>query len=267
MTSQDTSSAPAQPEPITQRFSRHAALRSEFVYGRGYQGPASTTVFAELAGMARVAPGSRVLDVGAGLGGDAFRLATRYHAYVVGLDIAPDMTQLCLERTAADGVTSVEFLTGDVLSTELAHDSFDVVWSRDCGMYLTPQGKADTWHALRQLLRCGGRVVLTDYCRGRQRGSAEFERHVAECGHHYATIEEYASLVTEAGLADVHVVDRTADLHESLVHEVAELARRRADFLARYSVAEYDNLMRRWERKLDFTAAGELIWLQLTATG
>jgi phosphoethanolamine N-methyltransferase len=253
------------PESAAQRFSRRSALASERVYGRGHQGPAGEDVFAALAGRCRLEPGMRVLDVGSGLGGDAFRLSRRFGVEVVGIDASADMTQVCRERAAAEGTVGATFVTGDVRTEPLEPGSFDVVWTRDCGMYLAVPDKRLVWRRLYDALAPGGAVVVTDYCRGFEVGSAEFESHVVACGHHIVTRAEYREVMASAGFVDVLAEDRSADLHSSMRDERAALVQRRAAFVAEFSEGEYESLVHRWDQKIEFTAGGELVWMLATA--
>ncbi|MEU3662051.1 methyltransferase domain-containing protein [Streptomyces sp. NPDC032940] len=252
-------------ETIGQRFSRHSALRSEKIYGRGYQGPSGFDVFSRLTAKLDWTPGLRVLDVGAGLGGDAFRMAERFGATVTGLDVSPDMTGICRQRAADGEVTGVEFVTGDVRTADLREASYDVVWTRDCGMYLPADDKYRVWKRLHSLLRPGGQVLITDYCRGAQEASAAFEQHVRECGHHLLTLDGYREVLESAAFTAVTVEDRTEELLTSMRGELSRLETERPAFLAEFTEDEYRALVDRWQKKIQFSADHELVWMVLTA--
>ena len=153
------------------RFSRRSALRSERVYGQGYQGPAGDTLFEGFTARRRMRPGMRILDIGSGLGGDSMRLGARCGARVTGLDMATDMTEICQERLLRDPVAGVNFVTGDIRTVLLPEPGFDLIWTRDCGMYMPVPDMRPTWSRIHASLAAEGQVLLTDYCRG------------AECAH------------------------------------------------------------------------------------
>lgn len=102
-------------------------LRSELIYGDGFQSPGGVAGFrATLADRMPIANGMELLDIGSGLGGAVFDLASRFSVQITGIDTAPVMTQLASKRQSAldpDGHTY--FVTGDVYSTELHPDNFD----------------------------------------------------------------------------------------------------------------------------------------------
>jgi len=261
MPSSNTSAAPS----VTERYTRHVALRHERLYGRGYQGPGSEEVFEALAARVDLRAGARLLDVGSGLGGDSFRLAQRFGLSVVGLDAAPDMTAICQERAQEYDSLDVSFVSGDIRTVDLRSESFDVVWTRDCGLYFPVPEKPRMWSRIYQLLKPGGQVLLTDYSRGRTDASARFEEHLTTTGQHPVAISEYTAIVESVGFADVTAEDRTEDLLGSLLRERKRLVDEEADFLTDFSRAEYDTVLDRWNKKIAWCESGELSWTVLTA--
>ncbi|MFJ8015683.1 methyltransferase domain-containing protein [Streptomyces sp. NPDC096339] len=250
------------------RYSRRVALRHERLYGHGYQGPGQEAVFAELTDRLDLRPGLRLLDIGSGLGGDSFRLAERHGLTVVGLDAAPDMTAVCVERAAEQRLSGVSFVSGDVRTTELlTPDSFDVLWTRDCGAFVPPSDKLPAWRRLYGALRPGGQVLVTDYCLGPQGASAEFAAKMAAWGQYMLTPDAYGEMLDAAGFAEVVVEDRSVHLMESMLEGRRLLLDERESFLREMTVEEYDGLLDRWDRKIGFCARGELVWMVLTARG
>ncbi|QHT57082.1 methyltransferase domain-containing protein [Cellulomonas sp. H30R-01] len=255
------------PATIAHRYSREVALRHELLYGRGYQGPAEPEVFDALAARAALRAGADVLDVGSGLGGDAFRLATRFGVRVVGLDASPDMTDLARERQEVDAPgADVELVCGNVLTSDVVRPgAFDVVWTRDAGAFLTHDEKPVAWRRLHDALRPGGSVLVTDYCLGTSAASAEFGERMLAWGQHMLTLDAYADLLTSCGFADVVTEDRTADLVASQEHGLRVLEERGDDVRALLSPEEHADLTRRWRTKLTHSTSGELVWMVLTA--
>jgi len=250
---------------LDRRFSLRGALRSEWVYGRGYQGPAARAIFDDLAGRQPLWPGMNVVEIGSGLGGDASRLAGTYGARVMGLDASADMTRESRDRAGRAGMARVSFATGDVRSHDLPAAAFDLVWTRDCLMYLSVEDKTLAWARLFDSLRPGGRVLVSDYCRGAARCSDAFETFHEESHYQLATFETCAAVVTGAGFVDVRTEDRTADLLVSLREEQARLLSEVDGFLAMFTAREHSDLLERWRRKIELVERHELTWLVMTA--
>ena len=240
------------------RYTRRSILRSERMYGQGFQSPGQQGAMAWACALLDLRPGTRVLDVGSGLGGPAAYLAREHGAHVVGVDTAPAMVELSRERAARDGLADVTFLLGDVRSLDLPERSFDVVWSRDTILYV-PEKDA-LWRRLHALLRPGGQLLVTDFCRGEATLAPDFAEYVASCGYHLQSIPAYAATLRDAGFAGVHPSDETARFERSLRDELDRLAATRESFLAEFGPEDYAYLVDRWRKKIAFCASGQLRW-------
>jgi phosphoethanolamine N-methyltransferase len=230
------------------------------IFGEGYvsTGGAATTEDLCLRLGAALRPGARVLDVGSGIGGAAFHLARTYGVRVTGIDLAEEMVAIALERAARSGMTeSVRFLLGDVLETEFA-EPFDIIWSRDAFMHIPD--KPRLFSRLHRLLDDGGRLVITDYARGKAPASPEFERYIETTGYHVVEPSEYGRLLESAGFVDVFVDDATARFIEILQSETDRLVANRSEFLATFSETDLTYLVDRWAMKVGVCRRGDMKW-------
>jgi phosphoethanolamine N-methyltransferase len=242
------------------QYGRTSILRYEKIFGEGYvsTGGHATTLdlCARLGALLR--PGVRVLDVGSGIGGAAFHLARTYGATVTGIDLAEEMVAIAREQSARQGQSrSVSFLLGDVLEIRFEHP-FDVAWSRDAFMHIPD--KPRLFARLSELLATGGRLVITDYARGKAPGSPEFERYIETTGYHVIEPEAYGELLRAAGFTDVVVDDATKKFVAILKSEMDRLAANRADFLTSFTEADLNYLVDRWAMKVRFCQAGDMKW-------
>lgn len=240
------------------RYNTRNILRSERMYGEGFQSPGKLAILEEFCSRLALRPGLRVLDIGSGLGGSAFYLAEHYQAQVLGLDVAPTMVALSSERRDARGLTSVHFENGDVRSHDLAAGTFDLVWSRDCILYI-PE-KDVVWAQVARAVRPGGQVFITDFCRRSEAVSAEFQEYLDAVHYHLQDISTYAAAMERAGLAIVSAEDQTARFIAEMERELATLEQNRAEFLKEYSESDYHYLTSRWEKKLSFCREGSFRW-------
>lgn len=82
-----------------------------------------------------LAPGTRVLDLGSGIGGPARRMAERYGWTVTGIDLTPDFVDTARRLTSLTGL-QVEFVQGSALDLPFADASFDLATLIHVGMNL-----------------------------------------------------------------------------------------------------------------------------------
>jgi phosphoethanolamine N-methyltransferase len=242
------------------QYSRNGILRYEKIFGDGYVstgGPETTADLCAKLGDA-LRPGVRVLDVGSGIGGAAFHLASEYGAEVTGIDLSPEMIGIAQERRREAGAPStVTFHLGDILTMPFER-KFDIVWSRDALMHLPD--KPGLFSRLHSLIEPGGRLVITDYARGTTQGSPEFRAYVEQTGYHLTDPDSYGKLLEGAGFVDVVVEDATGKFIEILGREIERLTAHRQDFLTSFPEGDLNYLVDRWSMKVGFCEAGDMKW-------
>ncbi len=114
--------------------------------------------------MAGVGPGSRVLDVAAGAGGQTIAAVRRVgpNGYVLATDISSNLLEFAAESARQAGLANVEtrVVDGEGLD-ELEEGSFDAVISRVGLIYFPNQQKALA--GMRRALKPGGKIAAVVY--------------------------------------------------------------------------------------------------------
>jgi phosphoethanolamine N-methyltransferase len=242
------------------QYSRTGILRYEMIFGAGYistGGPETTVYLCEKLGP-KLQPGVRVLDVGSGIGGAAFDLARRFGAKVTGIDLAPEMIAIGLERAREwNAPKDVHFIVGDVLEYPFT-EPFDVIWSRDALMHIPD--KPRLFKHLYDLLAPGGCLVITDYAKGTGAGSPEFQAYIKSTGYHVIDPSSYGKLLEGAGFVDVEVEDATDKFIDIMKREAGRLAASRDEFVKHFSEKDLNYLIERWAMKDGFCRAGDMKW-------
>ncbi len=124
-------------------------------------------------GLDQLPSGSRVLDVGCGIGGSSRILAKEYGFDVLGITISRAQVKRANELTAKS--LSCRFEVMDALDMKFEKSSFDGVWSVEAGPHM-PDKQLFADELLR-VLRPGGVLAVADW---NARDSAFGERNVLE---------------------------------------------------------------------------------------
>ena len=112
-------------------------------------------------GLDQLPAGSRVLDVGCGIGGSARILARDYGLNVLGISISPAQVERATQLTPSG--LSCRFQVMDALDLQLPDQSFDAVWSVEAGPHMpNKQRYADE---LLRVMRPGGLLAVADWNR------------------------------------------------------------------------------------------------------
>ena len=108
-----------------------------------------------------VVPGNRVLDIGTGVGEPALTAARVVgdNGHVIGIDIAPEMLEIAIERAMVAGAGNVRFQVGDAEELNFAPASFDAVISRNAFQFIGNLSRAlgGVW----QILDFNGRLAFS----------------------------------------------------------------------------------------------------------
>lgn len=118
-----------------------------------------------LAGLADLAPGQRVLDLGAGIGGPSRVLARHFGARVTALDPTQRFCRLNATISERAGLAGqIEVVEGDARELPFADESFDVVWTQ--AILQSIADKRAVAAEVRRVLAPNGRYVLFEIVAG-----------------------------------------------------------------------------------------------------
>ena len=240
------------------QYSTSSILQYEAVYGEGFISPGGREMAIELIGQMGLAAGSRVLDVGCGLGGSAFIMAREYGLQVDGIDLSKNMLALANAKLSEQGLSDrIKLEWGDCLELDRA-EIYDAIYSRD--VFLHIENKSRLFSVLNQSLRFGGQLLFTDYCCGSQPWSEEFTAYVEDRGYCLHTLPDYAELISAAGFEQVvyqDLTDRFIKILESDIETIAEMD---------LDPASRVKLEQSWRQKVNRSQAGDQRWGLFTAT-
>lgn len=183
----------------------------------------------ELAHLADFSPGSRVLDVGSGVGGPARTIATEFDCHVTGIDLVQEYCRVAEMLTKRVGLSDrVSVHHGNALDLSFDDDTFDVVWLQHVGMNIDDKDRL--FEELYRVLRPNGRLALHEICAG-PGGPPHFPVPWADDPSisFLVTAEEMARLLTDTGFSELTRADTTDESLEWFQGKLETMAARPAD--------------------------------------
>jgi ubiquinone/menaquinone biosynthesis C-methylase UbiE len=188
----------------------------------------------------RLAPGKRLLDLGAGSGWPGLYLARRSGCDVTLADLPVDGLRAARRRAARDGLTGACWLAAaDGASLPFADRSFDAIQHADVLCCLT--AKREVLAECRRVIRGGAPMIFTVISVTPGLGREERERALAAGPPFKAESRLYPELLAETGWRLGDTIELTAQYARSLRRMIEEEdARERAlvDILGEAEVAD-----------------------------
>ena len=125
-----------------------------------------TNMSRELASLATLRPGMRVLDAGCGVGGPALWLAATYGVEVVGVTLSEVQLGRARKYAAKRKLDHlVSFEIADFTKLAQADGTFDVVWAQESVCHVPAAGKQAFLSEANRVLKPGGRLLMEDWFR------------------------------------------------------------------------------------------------------
>jgi SAM-dependent methyltransferase len=170
-----------------------------------------TDAIRDAAAFLGLGPTSRVLDIGAGVGGPARFLAHTTGCHVTALELQRELHDVGVDLTRRAGLESrVTHACGDALTYPLADSGFDAAISFLAVLHIPDRSKL--MRRLAQALRPGGRCYIEDLCQRAPFAPDDLEdlRTVVH-GVVVTSIADYVRDLAQAGFVEIVPTDLTPD--------------------------------------------------------
>lgn len=206
-------------------YTREFVAALEFIWGEGFLSPGGPEEVQAIIGDHDLT-GSRILDIGSGLGGIDILLAGTHGAReVIGIDVTPEVVHIARGLVARNGL-------GDRVFFELvrpgrlpfASESFDVVFSKDAMVHVAD--KSALYAEILRVLKPGGRLMASDWLW--TEGAAthplvEAWNRGNPLGFVYTTPKEAQAALEAAGFEDITLTDRHREIAAGNRADIARL--------------------------------------------
>ena len=182
----------------------------EAVWGEGFMSPGGADEVDRVLGNKDLS-GSRVLDIGCGIGGAAVHIAlTRQPSRVTGIDIEENLVDRAMDLAERNNVTAIcDFQQVEPGPLPYEPGSFDIVFSKDSIIHIADKcGLANDVH---QLLSPGGWFLASDWLCGYEgEPSAQMQAYINAEGLDFglAAPEVYQKALEAAGFIDIELEER-----------------------------------------------------------
>lgn len=244
-----------------QQYTRRSINRYEKIYGEGSVSTGGVHHAENMMCGLNLKSGERILDIGAGIGGQAFYMAKKFKVEVMAIDFSKNMLAIARERFQKQDEEIrqlVHFHRIDVNEEELPHGRFDAVHCRDVMMHVSDK---KLW--LQKMMRClkpGGNVAVSDYFRGDKENSDSFNEYVRSRRYFLVTLKSFEKLFIDVGFVNLVVIDGSRQYMEVLKNEITKLVENKEKYIEEFSKEEYNMMLKSWGEKLERNTAGDHVW-------
>jgi len=233
----------------------------EKIWGKGFVSPGGPKEIAEMLHDVDLV-GSRVLDIGCGMGGIDILLAKDYGvAEVVGIDVERPVLEKAKQYSFDENLAEkLNFILVEPGPLVFEDDSFDIVFSKDAFLHIPD--KEMLFSEILRILRPGGMLLAGDWLRGEYENPSEYMKEFAELSENefnMVTFRDYTTKLQNAGFRNVTLRDRNEWYLRVAQQDLALIQRHKNEIVNAVGIEVYENTWESfWKVLVETTKTGEL---------
>lgn len=182
---------------------------------------------------------SRILDIGAGLGGPARVLAERCGSHITAVELQPDLNACARNLTNRCGLDErIDHICADIFDIEASSPGFDAIVSWLCFLHI--DDKVALLEHCRALTRSGGYLYIEDFTLEQMptKREAQLLSEDVFC-RRLLSADQYAKALNVAGFEVTERVDLTADWRAFVTERLAAFEAGRERFEGLHGAEAY----------------------------
>ena len=231
----------------------------ELIWGEGYMTPGGPDNVEKMFNGIETA-GKRILDIGCGLGGQAFEMANTFGADVVGIDLEAPIIKRATEAATKMGLQDrCKFRIVEAGALDFPDQSFDIVTSS--GAITQVSDKANIFGECYRVLKPGGYLTIYDWTKSEKPLSEDMFYWFKMEGLTFAleTLEEYKVHLKKIGYIDVTIKD-ASDWYRNQARREYELMKGRLypRMVELLGQKDADHFVENWRAMLVVCEKGEM---------
>ncbi|MCI5083757.1 MAG: methyltransferase domain-containing protein [Saprospiraceae bacterium] len=150
---------------------------------------------------------TKILDLGAGYGGAARYIASKFRCHITCLNLSQVENQRNREKNELLGLTAhIDVVQGNFEAVPFDESQFDIIWSEDA--ILHSRNKPQVFEEVARVLKPGGHFIFTDPMQSDDCPNGVLQPildriHLEELG----SVRKYKRLATQVGLKEVKIIE------------------------------------------------------------
>ena len=188
-------------------------------------------------------------------------LLSRYGVEVYGIDLSTNMNAISLNHRKSmepEVKHRVNFYVEDADKMDFPANFYDVVYryeslssdrrtqlidsSRDTIMHFSDKMREKVYRNILKTLKPGGKLLVSDYCRGEKESTQEFIDYEKQRGYNLWTVKRYGKCLDDTGFSNVVAEDKTDFLISSMRRELKEFYDMKGNFINKFSQKDFEDL-------------------------